>query len=512
MSQASKGKVFLVGAGPGDPRLLTLRAKELIETADALVYDYLVHPALLEWARADCERVYVGKRAGFHALPQEEIEKLLVEKANAGKRVVRLKGGDPFVFGRGGEEARQLADDGIDFEVVPGISAALAAGAFAGIPLTHRELSSALILLTGHEDPAKVSPAVDWRAYAKSGVTLCIYMGMARLPQIVAELIAGGLDRTTPAACVQWASLGRQRSCAAELGDLPEVAKQAGLAAPAVIIIGEVTRFREKLDWFERRPLFGRRVAITRNREQAGELRSMLEEAGAEVLELPLVSIERSINPSTRDEVFAELGSYDWLIFSSANGVKHFFETFFERFKDLRSLGFVRIAAVGKATARAIEEHRLEVEVVPERATANDLADALIATGSLDSAKVLVVCGNLGSDPLIKRLESEGRAIVDRFEVYRTTKRDLSSEPAAEEFRQRGADAILFTSSSSARSFLDQAGSLALGPEARRPKAGSIGPSTTSAMRELKLPVDFEADDASLEALIEATAKALSSP
>jgi len=503
-------KVYLVGAGPGDPGLVTLRARELIGQADVLVYDYLVDPGLLRWCEEDCEQVYVGKKAGFHALPQDEIEALLVDRFRAGKLVVRLKGGDPFVFGRGGEEARRLAEDGVDFEIVPGVSASLAAAAFAGIPLTHRDTASSVILVTGHEDPSKTAVSVDWRALAVPNTTICIYMGMGRLPEISRELILGGLDPETPAACVQWASLGRQRTCVATLATLPEAVSRERLTAPAMIIVGDVVGFRDTIAWFEKKPLLGRKVAVTRNREQAGKLASRLEAKGAEVLRLPLLSIVPATDPEVEEEVFGELGSYEWIVFSSANGVRCFFDLLIRRYDDLRSLGMLRIAAVGEATARAIRAHHLRVDIVPTRATAEDLADALIATGELDSAKIVVVTGNLGRDVLINRL-NEARAIVDRFPVYRTEKTGLSDHPGAQAFRETGADAVLFTSSSAVRSFVDQAEALKPGPDAKRPIAGSIGPITSKTMRKVGMPVDFEAKKSTLDALVDALCEKLGS-
>ena len=468
---SSLGIVYLVGAGPGDLGLVTFRAKELISTADVLVYDYLVHPELVKWCRPECEIVYVGKQAGFHSIPQEEIETILVKHAKAGRKVVRLKGGDPYVFGRGGEEARTLAKDGISFEVVPGVTAALAAGAYAGIPLTYRNTSTSLVFLTGHEDPTKKQTQVDWRSYgALKHTTLAIYMGMGHLKFILSELVAGGLDPKTPAAVVQWATLGRQRSVAGTAATLAALVEHSGLAAPAIIFIGEVVRGHEAIDWFEHLPLFGRRVAITRTRDQNSELREKLETLGAEVLELPLIQISKYVEKDALVEILTELGGYDWIVFTSANGVRYFFEDFLKGFPDIRSLGLLRFACVGKATAREIEKHYIKVECMPDTATGDSLADALIATGSLDSAKVIVVTGNLNRDTLVKKLEA-ARAIVDRLQLYKTEKTDLTADPIANDFREKGADAILFASSSAVQSFTDQAKSLKLAKDAKRPLA-----------------------------------------
>lgn len=507
----SLGKVYLVGAGPGDPGLVTFRAKELISKADVLVYDYLVHPDLLRWCRADARTIYVGKKAGFHALPQAEIEALLVKHAKAGAQVVRLKGGDPLVFGRGGEEARRLSDDGIPFEVVPGVTAALAAGACAGIPLTLRNTSSSLILLTGHEDPTKHTLQTDWKRFgAIPHATLAIYMGMGHLKEILEGLKEGGMSPSTPAAAVQWASLGRQRTVTGTVESLAEKVAAAKLSSPAIIFVGEVVEQQDHIAWFEKRPLFGRRIAITRTRAQASELRGRLEDLGAEVIELPLIEVVKDVSNERLAEVFPEFGSYDWLVFTSPNGVKYFFEEFHRVFDDIRSLGLMRIACVGEGTARAIKEMYLKVECQPETATAEALAKALIATGSLDSAKVLVVTGNLNRDVLVTKLE-EARAIVDMLPVYRTTPTDLAEDPAADVFRAQGADAILFASSSAVESFVSQAKSLKLDKDARRPLAGSIGPLTSATMKAKGVPVDFEAKTPGLSPLVEALVAKLTS-
>jgi uroporphyrinogen III methyltransferase/synthase len=505
----ASGIVYLVGAGPGDLGLLTFRARELIASADVLVYDYLIHPELLGWCRTDCEKIYVGKRPHLHALPQEKIEKLLVTRARAGKRVVRLKGGDPFVFGRGGEEARRLAMDKIPFEVVPGVTAALAAGAYAGIPLTQRNTSSAVILLTGHEDPEKHELQIDWRSYGGlKNATLAIYMGMGHLTHILKELVAGGLPPGTPAAAVQWASLGRQHSVAGTADTLADLVEKEKLSSPAIVFVGDVVRDRATIDWFERLPLFGCRVALTRTREQTSVLRGRLEALGAEVLELPLIQVSKKIDPVACADIFAELGGYDWLVFTSANGVKYFFDEFFLKFTDVRSLGFIRIACVGETTAMALTALRLHADLIPPTATAEALADELVATGSLDSAKVLVITGNLNRPTLVKKLEA-ARAIVDTLAVYKTEKSDLSDDPGVEDFRQRGADAILFASSSAVDSFAAQAAALQLAEGARQPLAGSIGPQTSEAMKKAGLTVDFSAKTPAIDDLVQALVKKL---
>lgn len=505
----NKGMVYLVGAGPGDLGLVTLRAKELIRGADVLVYDYLVHPDLVDWVKSSCEVVYVGKKAGFHSMPQEEIEALLVKHAQAGRQVVRLKGGDPYVFGRGGEEARALAADGIPFEVVPGVTSALAAGAYAGIPLTQRNTSASLVMVTGHEDPTKHELQVDWaRLGGLENTTLAIYMGMSRLPDITAQLAQGGLAPDTPAAVVQWASLGRQRSVSGTITDIAEKAADAGLKAPAIVFVGNVVKHQKSVDWFENLPLFGRRVVVTRTRSGNSVLRNKLQQLGAEVIELPLINVVPAVERDTLVEVFTELGMYDWIVFTSANGVRIFFEHFYQAFTDVRSLGLLRFACVGDATAQEIKRHRVAVECQPTIATAEALADKLIATGSLDSAKVIAVTGNLNRDILVRKLE-KARAIVDTMPLYRTEKLDLSEHAAAHDFRERGADAVLFASSSAAKAYADQADALGLADDAIAPKFGSMGPQTSATLRELGMSVDFESAEPGLDALIESLVESL---
>ena len=495
-----KGKVYLIGAGPGDPGLVTVRARELLELADVIVYDNLANSKLLDWTKPDSEKIFVGKSAGRHSIPQDEIEEILVDRANKGKEVVRLKGGDPYVFGRGGEEIDELQIDKIPFEVVPGVTAALATAAYTGIPLSHRDYSSAITFLTGHENPEKHTLSVDFRVYAKTKGTLCLYMGVGQLPRITTELKEGGMAGTTPVAIVEWATLNRQRSVYGTLDTIVEDLEASGLGAPSMIIIGEVVAHRAKTEWFEGRPLFGKRIVVTRAREQAVQLTQMLADQGAEVIELPFISIEQHFDGQRVSEVLAGIAVYEWIIFTSANGVKNFFDLFYKAYDDIRCLGPMRIATVGSATAREIEKHKLKVDLVPKQANADALAKELIENEGVESVQLLIVTGNQNRDNLVARLESdEARAIVDTLPLYQTSKTDLNHEASAERFRKEGADAVLFTSSSTVKSFVEQHESLTLEPGARKPTFGSIGPLTTKTLKELKLPVAFEATQSSLE-------------
>jgi len=499
---STPGKVYLVGAGPGDPGLVTLRAQALISQCDSLVYDYLASPELHRWTKPGCEKIYVGKQKGFHAIPQEEIEAILVERARRGEMVVRLKGGDPFIFGRGGEEAETLMRDGVAFEIVPAVTAALASAAYAGIPLTHREYSSSVCFLTGHEDPDKHEMHVDFEAFSKVGGTLCIYMGMGHLGEIAAKLMAGGRSPATPVGIVQWASTPRQRSLRTTLKEAAADKETAGLSSPAVVIVGEVAPMMERISWFENRPLFGRRIVVTRSREQASDLSAALAALGAETLELPLIEVSED-EGSTGEDIWPSLGSYQWIFFTSPNGVKYFFEKFYRRFDDLRCFGGMRIACVGETTAAAVREQRLAVDVIPDEAVSDALAEAVIREENLEHQAVLVVTGNRNRETLVDQLE-EAKAIVDVFPVYQTALTDLSRQPSAERFRQVGADAITFASSSAVDSFVRQAEHLQPGEGARRPKGVAIGPRTAERMRELGLPVDRMAKEASIKGLVEA--------
>ena len=498
-SQQTTGKVYLIGAGPGDPGLVTVRARELIEVADVIVYDYLANPKLLDWSRPDAEKIYGSKRSGMHSIPQDEIEEILVDRAHKGLQVVRLKGGDPFVFGRGGEEISELQVDNIPFEIVPGVTAALAAAAYTGIPLSHRDYSSSITFLTGHENPEKHTISIDFKLHAQSEGTLCLYMSLGQLPRILGELKAGGMSGEMPVGVIQWATLNRQRSVYGTIDSIVEDVKAAGLGTPAMIIIGEVVAQRTKTEWFEGRPLMGKRIVVTRARDQAGQLTAMLESNGAEVIELPFIEVKPDVNQQQLAEIFAGIAIYEWIIFTSVNGVKSFFDMFYKAFDDIRCLGPMRIAAVGSATAREIAKHNLKVDLVPEKANGDALATTFIKNEGIESIQMLVVTGNQNRETLVKRLETEGGAIVDTLPLYQTSKTDLSQHPAAERFRKEGADAVLFTSSSTVKSFIDQAAALTLEPGATKPTFGSIGPMTTKTLGELGLPVGFESKQASLD-------------
>lgn len=502
--------VFLVGAGPGDPQLITLRGAEVLRRADVVVYDSLANPALLRLAPPAAEvvsRSPEGLRQGqITALKQEDIIKILIARAREGKTVVRLKGGDPYVFGRGGEEVEALASSGIEFEVVPGVSSISAVPNYAGIPLTHRLHSSMFTVFTGHEDPNKPGSAIPWEQVASVPGTKVILMGAERVSEITGKLLAGGASAKTPAAMVEWGTLGRQRSVVASLGDLAGKAQEAGLGAPSVVVIGDVVSLHKKLGWFANRPLHGQTVVVTRAKEQAEGLTRALEESGAEVLRLPCIRIETPTDRESLVDAIAGLNQYDWLVFTSANGVTSFFEHFFKGFEDLRDLGGGRIAAVGPATAARLRELHLRVDLLPAEQTAKGLAKALAAQETIENLKVLLLRAEKANPDLPKLLSEEG-AIVDDVAVYRTVFEESDPEGTAGRLQSDGVDWITFTSGSTVESLHARLDLVALSKKFPKMRFASIGPETSRAIESLGLKVAVEAKPHTEEGLVEALLK-----
>ncbi|MCU1457332.1 MAG: uroporphyrinogen-III synthase/uroporphyrinogen-III C-methyltransferase [Actinomycetia bacterium] len=486
--------VYLVGAGPGDPGLLTVRGAELLATADCVVYDRLASASLLELAPAAAELISVGKAPGRVEMDQDQINATLVDRGADGRSVVRLKGGDPFVFGRGGEEAEALAAAGIPFEVVPGITSAIAAAAYAGIPVTHRGLSTHVTVVTGHEDPAKGRTDVDWGALARAGGTLVILMGVGHIAEIARLLIDGGLAPETPVAAVRYGTRPEQTTARATLGTVAD----AGLRAPSAIVVGAVAAL--DLAWFESRPLFGRRIVVTRAREQASGLRARLEHLGATVIELPSISVE----PLGID--MPSLDPYEWLVFTSANGVDAFFDRgLAPAGLDARALAGVRIAVIGPGTAAALERHGLRADLVPERFVAESLLEAF--PGPADSgSRVLLARAETARDVLPRGLAERGFA-VDVLPVYRTT--SAEPDPAALAAVRAGEyDAVTFTSSSTVTNFC-----AAVGPVATpAPLVVSIGPVTSATAVEQGLQVGAEATEHTIDGVVDTLIGLLAAP
>lgn len=492
-----KGWCYLVGTGPGDPGLVTLRAWELVRGADVIVYDYLASEQLVGSARPDAEKIYVGKKAAQHTLRQESINELLVRLAREGKSVVRLKGGDPFVFGRGGEEAEELRQAGVPFEVVPGVTSGVAAPAYAGIPVTHRDATSCLTLVTGHEDPTKEVSSLRWRALVETGATLAIYMGVDRLAAICGELTEAGMSPDGPVALVQWGTLPRQKTVAGTLANIVDRVADAGLTAPAIIVVGKVVDKRKQLAWFDQRPLFGRRIVVTRTREQAGRLSQLLVEEGADVIELPTLEIAPVSLGDDSEKAKLLQQVWDWMVFTSPNAVRHFLEPFCAM-NDLRALGPVRLAAIGNGTAQALKEFHLRVDYVAVRSTAFDLAQEVpVKKGD----KVLFPCGNLAGNDLENVLRGRG-CDVTRLEVYRTEPSKVGEAKLNALDGGAGWDWIIFTSASAAENFHKLRPTLPSGLS-----VATLGPITTAAVRALGWAVRLESPTAELSVLVKALIK-----
>jgi uroporphyrinogen III methyltransferase/synthase len=492
---ARGGIVYLVGAGPGDPGLMTARSLELIATADAVFYDRLIPPGALDGARSDAELVYVGKQPGVPSVPQEEIGERLVEAARAGKGVVRLKGGDPFVFGRGGEEGEALREAGIDFEVVPGVTAGVAATAYAGIPVTHRDDASAVAFVTGHEDPEKEESALEWEALARFPGTLVFYMGVKRLAQNAGSLIAAGRDPGEPAAAIERGTWPGQRTVAATLGTIAEAVEREAVKAPALIVVGEVANRREDLAWLERRPLHGRRVVVTRARAQASGLAATLRSLGAEVVELPAIRIEPRIDSAEVKRIAGAVAVYDLICLTSPNGVRLLFEAMEAAGLDARAMAGVTVAAIGPGTARALAERGVLADVVPERFVAEGLIEAL-EDEEVAATRVLVARAAEARDVLPDALRERG-AEVDVVTLYETVR----EQPQDDEVEAaQNADYVTFTSSSTVTNLSEALGD-------RFPSAArivSIGPITSETVRARGLEVDVEAERHDIDGLLAA--------
>ncbi|HMG04413.1 MAG TPA: uroporphyrinogen-III C-methyltransferase, partial [Chthoniobacterales bacterium] len=494
----SKGKCFLVGAGPGDLGLVTLRAKECIEQAEVIVYDYLSNPELLKWAPESAEIIYAGKKAGAHTLTQEEINALLVEKAQAGKQVVRLKGGDPFVFGRGAEEAQALVAAKVPFVVVPGITSAIAGPAYAGIPVTHRGKNSHVTFFTGHEDPEKSETSIDFASLAKLGGTQVMLMGVEQIEAIAREMLGNGMRSDLPVALIRWATTGRQQTLVGNLENIAQRVADTGFAAPAVAVFGAVVALRDELNWFEGRPLSGKRIVVTRTRSQAGVLSEQLRGLGADVIELPTIRIEPPSDLRAFAELVQDAHGYDWIIFTSPNGVTAFFDMFYKLYDDAREIGGARIAAIGPATAQRIKDFHLKVDLQPEEFVAESLVREFKKQGGVENLRILLARAEKARDLLPKELSALG-AIVDEGFAYRTVPETRDDIGARRRLLEEGADLITFTSSSTVENFL------ALGlPWPAKMQVASIGPITSKTARERGLDVAVEARRHDIPGLVDA--------
>ena len=495
------GKVYLIGAGPGDIKLITVKGLECIQKADVIVYDRLANPRLLSYRRPDAELIYVGKSPDRHTLTQEEINQVLVEEGLKGKIVARLKGGDPYVFGRGGEEGEELRKAGVAFEEVPGITSAISVPAYAGIPITHRDFTSTFTVITGHEEPGKETSNINWPRLAKDPGTLVFLMGVGNLPQIVEKLIANGKDGKTPIALIRWGTRPEQQVVTGTLENIVAVVEQAGLKSPAIIIIGQVVTLRDTLRWFEDQPLFGKRVLVTRSREQASVLSEKLENLGAEAWEYPTIKIKEPDDLTALDKAVANAGMYNWIIFTSVNGVKAFFQRLRAQKLDIRSLKEAKICAIGPKTAEALEERGLLVDVMPEVFRAEAVLEAL--QGRIQSGdKILLPRADLARQVLVDSLKRLG-AQVDEVVAYQTVLADATdTQLLLEKLRAGEIHVLTFTSSSTVTNFLQLLG------EHRQLLQGitvaCIGPITAETAKKNGLSVDICAEQYTIDGLVEA--------
>jgi uroporphyrinogen III methyltransferase/synthase len=497
-----RAKVYLVGAGPGDPGLITVKGQACIEAADVIIYDYLAAPALLNHARDTAEIIYVGKQAGDHTLSQDEINALIVEKCKSGATVCRLKGGDPFIFGRGGEEAEVLVAKGIPYEVVPGVTSAVAAAAYAGIPLTHRKLAATLAFVTGHEDPHKEESNIDWEALGRGIGTLVFFMGVKNLPDITQKLIANGKRPETPVALIRWGTTPGQQTVTGTLDNIAERVKEAGLKAPAIIVVGDVVQLRDSLKWFESRPLLGKRIVVTRAREQASDLVKRLTELGAECLQYPTIRVVPVDDTAPLNQGIERLGQYDWIVFTSVNGVKFFFEHLFQTGRDVRALNHLKTAAIGPVTAQKLLSYGLKSDIIPETYRAEAVVEAF-QKEQMKGQRVLLPRASEARPVLPDELRNMG-AEVDEIAAYRTEKVTDNGEQLVADLSAKRIDLVTFTSSSTVKNFKSLLPLETFEDLIDGLKVASIGPITTDTAVELGFEVDITAETYTIPGLCEA--------
>ncbi|MCU0554297.1 MAG: uroporphyrinogen-III C-methyltransferase [Syntrophales bacterium] len=500
-----KGKVYIIGAGPGDPGLITLRGAECIEQADVVVYDYLANEEFLRRARKDARLIYVGKKGGDHTLPQGEINRILADEALKGLTVARLKGGDPFIFGRGGEEAEVLHEAGIPFEVVPGVTSAIAVPAFAGIPLTHRGYTSTVAFVTGHEDPTKEKSDIDWAALAGIG-TLVFLMGVKNLANIARNLVEGGKAPETPAALIRWGTTPGQQTLTGTLADIAARAKKQAFKPPSILVVGEVVALRPKLDWFEARPLFGKGIVVTRPEEQAGEFARLLAAEGAQAILFPTIRIAPPASWDGVDRALDGLDGYDWIVFTSANGVKHFFARLRDRGGDIRDLKGVRICTIGPATAAAVGAMGIRVDLVPDEYISEGVVRAFEAV-DLKGRRVLLPRAAEARDVIPEGLAKKGAA-VDIVTAYRTVRSKSRKEELQALLDAGRVDVVTFTSPSTVVNFRKIMGNERL-PE--KVRIACIGPVTAAAAKKQGYAVDVYQETFTIPGMVKALIEYFSS-
>lgn len=494
-------KVYLIGAGPGDPGLLTIKARDVLAEADVIVYDYLANSEFLSFAKPGAEIIYVGKKGGDHTLSQEGINQLIVDKAKEGKVVARLKGGDPYMFGRGGEEAEELLDAGVPFEEIPGITSAIAGPAYAGIPLTHRDYASSVAFITGHENPDKPGSSHNWDALAKGTSTLVFFMGMKNLPHISAQLIKHGMDPNTPAALVHWGTTTRHRSMASTIEKLPVEGPAQGFTSPSLIVVGGVVNLRERLNWYEQLPLLGKNVVVTRAREQASGMAAMLRKLGANVIQFPTIQINPLADYADVHAAIKKIAEYEWLIFTSVNGVKHFWLQLTALGLDTRAIGAAKVAAIGPATADILREKGIEPDFIPEKYVAEGVVQGLLERG-MNGSKVLLPRAKEAREVLPEELRKAG-ATVDILPVYETVPAGEAKEAVLELLEQNELHCVTFGSSSTVENFFALVEPERIKAHKNSVKLASIGPITAKTLEQFGFAPDIQPEDYTIPALVE---------
>ncbi len=500
-----KGKAYLVGAGPGDPGLITVRGKEILQKTEVLIYDYLAGEKLLDFVPKDAELIYAGKMGGIkHTHTQDEINEMLVDRVRSGKIVVRLKGGDPFIFGRGGEELEELVKAGLDYEAVPGVTSASAAATFAGVPITHRDCTSSVAFITGHERADRNDTSVAWDKISTGVGTLVFYMGIKNLPSITANLMKHGRDPKTPVAVVRWASMPYQRSVVGTLDTIADIVKDKGIKPPALTIVGDVVNYRKKLDWYEGRPLFGKRIVVTRTREQASELVSSLSENGAHCLEHATISIHPPDSWEKTDYAIADLQNFDWILFTSINAIHHFFKRFYEKGHDSRALHGVSVAAIGRVTADILLEYGIKADLIPDNFTGEGLADAMVEQG-LDGKKILIPRALKARKILEETIRNNGGNVVVA-PVYQNIPPVYEGTVLREEIKNGEVDMVTFTSSSTVTNFvsmLNVADNAELQDLLKDVKIAVIGPVTAKTVLQYGLSIATQPETYTIRAMVD---------
>lgn len=499
------GKVYLIGAGPGELDLITIKGMECLKRADVVVYDHLANEGLLKFVKEGCQIIYAGKKEGKHTLSQKGINRLLIKKAKAGFTVVRLKGGDPFIFGRGGEEAEELAKAGIPFEVIPGISSAIAVPAYAGIPLTHRDYSSSVAFVTGHEDPVKGKSAIDWERLSRGAGTIVILMGVKNLAHVVENLTKHGRKEQTPAALIRLGTTPRQETLVAPLKNIANLAKKRGFSPPAILVVGEVVKLRESLNWFESKPLFGKTIVVTRAREQGSSLVRLLEDLGANCIQCPSIRIIPPNSWKDLDRSILRLGHYDWIIFTSVNGVRYFLERLKAKKRDMRDLRGINICAIGPKTAEELENLGLSLDFIPKEYVSEAVVDGLKKKG-ISGKRVLIPRAEVARKVLPDQLRALGVS-VDIVTAYKTVKPKEMKQDLKRLFENKVIDLIIFTSSSTVKNFVsllekgrfkDQLGGITV---------ACIGPITAETAKKLGMKVHIVPKEYTIPALVDAIVK-----